>query len=314
MTDFTIIIPHRGNSLGLWSTIQSCDDDLINARQFKWNYVIVTNGQELVPEETGMLKMLEKSGRLLKHIHSDEPLSPPVARQRGAAEADGRLLCFLDNHCLVGRHFFERAALDFAGHDMDMLHSTTVFYTGDGHHYEYKLRLDYNFWGESKKVSQSYKPYRIAVGGHGGFFVKKEAWDAVGGYGPESLLNGYGGEEVLFDLQMWQMGKSNWLDPKLVHHHFTGQRGYSRHWTNEYYINLMVSASVIGGDEWLYKVFESLTTRGHIRFGENKDKPFYELLQIAQMRAKTYADELGAKRLMTLNELLRWFRDENIAM
>src|SRR6185503_8958552 len=97
MKDFTIIIPHRGNALGLWATIHSCEDDLKGSAS-DYNYVIVSNGEETSPETNAILKSLDKSGKLLHHYHTDDPLSPPEARERGAQIADSGLLFFFDNH------------------------------------------------------------------------------------------------------------------------------------------------------------------------------------------------------------------------
>jgi hypothetical protein len=306
----TIIVPHRGNPLGVWATCHSCEEDL-EGTGIDYNFVVVTNGEELNAEETQCLWYLEKSGKLLKHIHSDEPLSPPVARQRGAEVADGDLLLFFDNHCLVGKRYFERVVADFERFGCDMLHSSTRFYAGDFTHYQYRLLLDYNFWGDSAFEPDDYKPYRIAAGGHGGFVVRRDVWNEVGGYGPEDLLKGYGGEELLFDLKMWRLGHNNYIDPKLIHWHYTGNRGYSRHYTDEYYVNMMVTAHVIGGEKWLYRLYDSFTNRGHIRI--RPKKLMYELLEEAYHRSAQYAKELDSKALYSLDELLVKFREEQVA-
>lgn len=310
--DLSIVIPHRGNPLGIWSTVHSCYQDLITT-PLTFEFVIVTNGEEVPVETEKFLKTLDQTKGLVKHIHSKEPLAPPVARQRGAAQADGRLLCFVDNHVILDRHFFDRAVLDIEHFGCDMLHSTTCFYAGNIRNYEYKLKLDYNFWGESATVPYSdYKPYQIAAGGHGGFFVRKSVWDEVGGYGPESLFDGYGGEELLFDLKMWRYGKNNFIDPKVLHYHYTGDRGYTRHFSDRYYINLLVSAHVIGGEKWLYKLFDSFINKSHLRISPRKH--MYDILEAAYNRSAEYAREVDSKSKYTLDELLIKFRAEQVRM
>jgi hypothetical protein len=297
--------------LGLWSTLHSCEEDL-QGIDLAHNYVVVTNGCELLPEEKQTLAYLRRDGLLLEHVHSDEALSPPVARQRGAAVADGDLLFFFDNHCLVGKRYFERAVADFDHVGCDMLHSSTRFYAGDFIHYQYRLMLDYNFWGDSQfEPSYEYKPYTIAAGGHGGFVVRRDVWNDAGGYGPEELLKGYGGEELLFDLKMWRLGHNNYIDPKLIHWHYTGDRGYTRHYTDEYYVNMMVTAHVIGGETWLYRLYDSFANRSHLRI--RPQKTMYELLEDAYNRSAQYAKELDSKAQYSLDELLVKFRLEQVA-
>jgi hypothetical protein len=314
MSNLSIIIPHRGNALGLWATIHSCDIDLAKSK-LSYNYVIVTNGEKLSADSKGTLRQLEKSGLLLKHIHHEQPLTPPAARQVGSEVADGELLFFFDNHCLVAPGYFDRAKAVFERMPaVDMLHSTTCFYSNDGLHYHYKLKLDYNFWAESSKIAQDeVRPYRIAAGGHGGFAIRKSVWDEVGGYGPDNLFDGYGGEELAFDLKLWLLGKEVYLDPKMIHYHYTGFRGYSRHYTDDYYRNLLASAHVVGGEKWLYRVFESFIKPGqHLRIGPKKN--MYDLLIEAYERSAEYAHELRSKSVRSLDELLLKFRLESVAM
>lgn len=277
--------------------------------------MIVTNGEELDDSSKQVVKFLKEEGRLQAHIHSDEPLSPPVARQRGVEKADGKYLFFFDNHCLVGRQYFDRALLDFEKYDMGMLHSTTRFYTGSMFCYHYKLKLEYNFWGDTGCSLPTYehKPYQCAMGGHGGIVVPHDVWDKVGGYGPEHLLEGYGGEEPIFDLKLWRMGYTVWIDPRLVHYHYTGTRGYSRHYTDEYYTNILVAANVIGGEKWMHKLLDSFLTKSHIRPMKPGMKNWYEMLEIANDRSKDYTKELDSKAIRSLDECLEYFRFNEVA-
>jgi hypothetical protein len=312
MTDFTIIIPHRGNPLGLWATIHSCESDLERTK-FNYNYVIVTNGEELPEETRSTLLHLQKAGRLLKHEHSDAPLSPPEAREVGVRIADGKLLFFFDNHCLVSPRYFERAVLDFEKPEIDVLHSTTRFYTGDVTCYHYCLRLDYNFWAAAATMPLSWcKPYQIAAGGHGGFVVRQEAWQDLGGYGPASLLRGYGGEELIFDLKAGLLGKKVFLDPRLIHYHYTGNRGYTRHYTDEYYVNMLVSAHVIGGEKWMYRVLDSFINKGHLRIGAKQN--MFDLVMAAYERSAEYAQHVAKSARCDLDELLKEYRRNQVAM
>lgn len=308
--DFSIVIPHRGNPLGFWATICSCEEELIGS-SYKYNYVIVSNGEKLPEEAKVTIRNL--GDKVKEHIHIDSPLTPPKARQVGVDAADGKILFFFDNHCLVGKTYFDRAMAHMHSGKMDMLHSASRFYNGITT-YHYTLKLAYNFWGDGgRKPWNEFSPYKVAMSGHGGFVIPKTVWEEVGGYGPDSLLQGYGGEEPLFDLKMWRYGKNVWLDPKLIHYHYTGERGYPRHYTDDYYTNMLTVASCIGGEEWLYKIFNSLLSKSHIRPLNGNPKPWMELLEIATNRSSEYAKEIDSKSIRTLNDCLRMFREEGIA-
>jgi glycosyltransferase involved in cell wall biosynthesis len=308
--DLSIVIPHRGDTIGLWATIQSCEAELKKSH-LTHEYVIVTNGE---PQSVALQILLKATGTTadVVSVHSDVALTPPVARQRGASKASGDTLCFLDNHCLVSDGYFERAVLATYGQADELVHSSTVFYEGDGTHYHYRLKLDYNFWGETEKEPVSQEPYPIAVAGHGGFVTGRKLWDKVGGYGPESLFDGYGGEEVMFDLKLARYGYTNVVDPKLIHYHYPGERSYSRHYTDGYYTNMMVSALVVGGEEWLYRVFDSFVTRPHIHLYPKEH--MYALLQTAYKRGIEYSKEVDSKSSRSLNEVLADFRRLKVAM
>lgn len=303
----SVIVPSRGNPLGLWATIHSCGIALTGLEH---EFVLVTNGEELCATTKQILFYLEKTGTLV-HKHDDAPMSPPAARAVGVAASKGDVFCFLDAHCLVAPDYFQRVNLWVTDREVDILHSTTVFHSGQGKHYHYKLKLDYNFWAEPSLFAQyEHKPYRIAAAGHGGFAVSRYAWDRMGGYGPESLLKGYGGEELIFDLKAWRMGIPVWLDPLLIHYHFAGDRGYSRHYTDEYYTNLLVSALVVGGESWMYRLVDSLINKQHIRSAPASDVPV--LIELALQRGAEYAQHLDSVCKMSLDEVLTMFKEQDI--
>lgn len=316
MPDISIIIPHRGIPLGFWATVTSCENDLIDSG-ISPEYIFVTNGAEEVgPEIKNTIYHIEKNGRLGSHTHFKEGMSPPDARQFGANQAKGKYLFFLDNHCIITKDYFKRSLYDFENYDIDMLHSTTQYYVDDVKCYNYRFKLEYNFWGESVSLPRyPMKPFRVGVGGHGGFMVKNDSWIDTGGYGPKGIFDGYGGEEFYTDLKFWLYGKSVWMDPLILHYHYAGDRGYKRHYYDNYYINMMVSANLIGGEKWLNKVFESFCDPSkHLRFTSGANPPeMYELYMIAQQRSQAHALEVHNRAGRTLDDLLVWFRQNEIA-
>jgi glycosyltransferase involved in cell wall biosynthesis len=310
--DLSIIIPSRGSPLGSWATVHSCYEDLIG-HKYSYEFIVVSNGDKTEPNEISALKYQLEHNGLGKVVHVPTVLTPSAARRVGVEESSGRICFFFDNHCLVSKDYFRLAMAMLDREDVDLLHSSTQFYAGDVVHYQYRLKLAYNFWGVSETVpDNAWLPYQIAAAGHGGFAVSRAVWDAVGGYGPDDLLSGYGGEELLFDLKAWRYGFKNWIHPKLIHYHFAGVRGYARHYSDEYYTNMMVSAYVIGGREWLHKVYDSFETNGHVRI--NAVLPMYDLLQLAERRGREYSAEVERNSKYSLNALLSMFKHTLVAL
>jgi hypothetical protein len=314
MKDFTICIAHRGDPMGLWATISSCESDLADSK-YTWNYVLVFNGcKKLANVELNMLHFLSKAGKLKRAVIKVGNLPPPNARQLAATHADGEILFFLDNHCVVGKNYFARSMADFKhyGAEMDMLHSTTVFHPGEFSHYHYHLTLNKNFWAKSAPIpDDTHRPYRIAVGGHGGFAIRRSVWEEVGGYWDGFV--GYGGEEVYLDMKLALLGKKNWIDPLVMHYHYGGVRGYSRHYTDEYFRNMMMCANIIGGYDWMMRVYTAFSTSTRIRSHCSPDETMFDILMDAYDRSKAHADHMASIRLRTLDEQLALFRKESVA-
>lgn len=296
--------------MGLWATISSCEAAL-STTDLTANYSVVTNGEPKAKSQGAhLLDFLSRSGKLASHKHFDDPLTPPDARQSASEDADGKYLAFFDNHCVANADYFARAHANMEHYGMAMLHSTTVFHPGEDPHYHYRLKLASNFWAESElMIPNKYKAYRIAAGGHGGFIVRSDVWKRLGGYGPKGLFSGYAGEEITTDLRFWMFGEEVWLDPKLIHYHFVGDRGYPRHYTDDYYRNLMISANVIGGEHWMYKVYDNFVKSPRMK----SDLSMYELMMQASDRSAEYAHYVRTNAKQTLEEQLDYFRENLIA-
>lgn len=302
--------------MGLWATIHSCEIELAGSK-FDYEYIIVVNGEGSVKKPTKrsimgadlerVVLFLSRAGRLGHLVVRQGNLSPPSARQLGSEHATGKVLFFLDNHCLVAKNYFARAMSDFDRYGMHMLHSTTKFYEGDITCYEYQLKLARNFWAEAAILPKdNVRPYRIAAGGHGGFAVLTDTWREVGGYWDG--FQGYGGEEMYFDLKMAMFGKTNWIDPRFVHYHYAGQRPYARHFSADYYRNMMMCANIIGGEAWMYKVYDSF-----FHNFPRTSTPHFDLMVEASDRSHEHGLWMAGKRLRTLDEQLALFTAEDVA-
>lgn len=315
----SIVIAHRGDPMGLWSTVHSCMEDLRDSK-IDYEFCICVNGESGTPykrirktspltvDTERVMHFLWKAGKLGYLKILQRSISPPTARQLAADRAKGKYLFFFDNHILVAKNYFARSLANFARYDMDMLHSTTKFFEGDNICYHYKLKLEKNFWASSASYpSDNLRSYTCAAGGHGGFAVKADTWRQMGGYWKG--FDGYGAEEMTQDLQWWMRGKTVYIDPLLIHYHWAGTRPYARHYSPEYYRNMLMSANIIGGEKWLWKVYDSfLRTHPHPH-----SKPMYELLQEAWVRSKDEASRLASVRSMSLEDVLEQFRIKQIA-
>jgi predicted glycosyltransferase involved in capsule biosynthesis len=287
----------------------------LNHTDYEYDFAIVTNGEDKLNSDTKrVIDFLKSAGRLGYHHHSEEPLSPPSARELGALAANGKVLFFFDNHCLVENSYFDHAMRDFNENpEIDMLHSATMFYLGEKPCYEYKLQLESNFWASAKPTPiATDKPYRIASGGHGGFAVRRSAWYETGGYWDGFV--GYGGEELTADLAFWLLGKQVWIDPRVIHYHYAGDRGYTRHYTDDYFRNMMMSANIIGGEKWLYTVYDSFASGTYPRV--MSDKSMFDLLTEAQTKSESYHRFLYSRpdlQHKDLDALLAYFKEHNIS-
>jgi hypothetical protein len=329
MKDISVIIAHRdvvdtrclscndtvgigasSSPMGLWYTLQSIQLDLEDAG-YDYEVRLYINGATKIHSDTrAVLHYLEKTGRLAYKHTAIDPVAPPLARQAATKDANGKYLFFFDNHIIVKPGYFERAIESMKEYNMDMLHSTTRFYHGQPDTYHYGLHLEKNFWADAATVpSDPEKPYKVAAGGHGGFVVRKDVWEEVGGYGWDNF-RGYGGEEMYFDLKMWMLGKNNWLDPQLVHYHYAGNRGYRRHNTDDFFINMMAVANIIGGESWMNTVQGSFIKHySKMQTGRS----IFELSIEAYERSKEHAEWLAKRRLRTLDEQLEYFKKHNVA-
>lgn len=320
MKDFSICIAHRGDALGLWATIESCEVEL-EGTKYDYEYCLCING-EFDPKRPKTSKRtmgvdienivthLQNSGKLGYYSVFQDTLSPPTARQDASDHAQGRYIFFFDNHVIPARGYFDRAIKQMDAYGWDMLHSTTKWFTGDKVTvYHYELNLPDNFWAHGGLTPEwnGIRPYRIAAGGHGGFVVRTDVWREVGGYWDGFV--GYGGEEIYFDLKMAMLDKSNWIDPQLVHWHYAGRRGYARHYTDDYYRNMLMCANIIGGQHWMEKVADSFLRR-YPTTHEN----FYDLYMGAYYKSKEHADYLASIRKRTLDEQLEQFKRDGVAM
>ncbi len=311
MTDLDIVIAHRGDELGLWATISSCEIDLARSdTPFDYKYHIVSNGNGHT--NTTLQHLVNTMGRLGSFTSVPEAVAPPSARNTACRNGNGEFIFFFDNHCIVEPGYFERAVGDMRLHNMDALHSVTKYWAGAPARYHYRFTLERNFWGvQVAEPKDALHPYRIAAGGHGGFVVRRSAWDEVGGYWDG--FKGYGGEEAYFELKLAMLDKSNWLDPKLIHWHYAGNRPYARDNSEEYIFNSVAAAAIIGGVDWGKRVTNGLSVIESRRPVETR-RDIFGISARALYVTFQHSFDFRERAHRTLNQQLVKFERDGIAI
>lgn len=338
INDLSIIIPTYGkeNALGLWSTIESSVLDL-ESSGLTYDFRICLNGTETPDLDFKNIENhLKKSGKLSKWLHVREAQGTTKARHLLAHDCNSKYMFMFDSHCIPSHGYFKRAIDTMEKYNIDLLHSVTKMFTGFRLDYEYKLTLEKNFWAEEGYTTPRLnEPYKIAVAGHGGIVHRTSTYKEIGGYWTE--LNGYGGEEVYYDLKCNLFGKQVFIDPQIMHAHWAPiDRGYQRKYSHNYFLNMLMVANVIGGESWINKVFLNLKNKSVLNtdkelFADKTDildidnlvdkiesnKPSITVLDEsylyqAKMLSKKHAEWIASKRKLTLNELLTQFKREGI--
>lgn len=226
----SIVIPSRGDVGLLWATIAACETLLEGVEH---EFIVVLNGQ---PESEVHALLAERSDvRLLPFTLV---ISPPVARNIGARQAKYDTLCFLDDHVIPTKSFFDWDL------DAEVVHCSYKTYP---HHelryFHYKfnpecpVKGDYAtgkdlLWSEGYMYTPN--PYPCLSAPHGGFFVDRQYFLDSGGY--DDFWQGFGGEEAYFGLKANLLGKRVACNPNALFYHFSCRsdvRGYHKTF-NEY--------------------------------------------------------------------------------
>jgi hypothetical protein len=336
-----VVVPHRGDELvtvpgfdgpvcgGLVMTVSSCEQVLAGSR-YDYKYFIVSNDNpDEGPQKEAFdraVEYIKNTGHLGKVLYENTLVSPPTARNVGAAAGSGDLIFFFDNHCYVNDGFFDRAVETFETRGADSLHGVTKFLDNQGGRWlHYTLSLEDRFIGNYTNIppNDDLQPYRIAVSGHGAFAIKRSVWKEVDGYWDGFV--GYGGEEYYLDLKLAMMDMSNFLDPRMSHlHQGLRLRDCKRSpdqlsaYVAKYVQNLIASANIIGGTKWAEQTANSFLRNGIkgllAEEARTKSKPWFnEQLQTAIERSEPRRIWFDAKKQRTLEQQLYKFGYDGVA-
>lgn len=225
----SIIIPSRADVLGLWATITACETLLEGVPH---EFIVVLNGQEM--QEAHQL-LQERSG--VNFVNCGDAIPPPMARNLGVKFAKYPTLCFLDDHVIPTKSFFDWDI------DAEVVHCSYKTYPRQElRYFHYKFNPECPVKGDYATEPSSDVPiaywdrfyYSCLSGPHGGFLVDRKYFLESGGY--DDFWQGFGGEEAYFGLKANLLGKRVVCNPNALFYHFSCRsdvRGYDKTF-NEY--------------------------------------------------------------------------------
>ena len=183
-------------------------------------YIVLVNGGPV--DEN--LKWAQGYSKRIQIEHSLEPVPYTFARNGLVKLATTEYVVFFDNHCLPQNGYFERVLRSVKETDCDYLHGSYSPHIGNLTYF-HQIAVE----GDLKRADYSRvpfrdEPYRCMGGPHAGLVAKKSSW-----HGYWMGHEGYGLDEVYFNLSAWAKGLQCWLDPKLHYYHYSvREREYPR--------------------------------------------------------------------------------------
>lgn len=209
----SVIIPSRGESAMLWTTVASAKNAL--EKDFAGAYEIIVVMNEPRGKEFPPIGFAMKTADFCEVIFSNVD-GPAGARNLGYQYARGDFLFFVDAHCLFPEDFFLKLKgfSDESGADAVFGGTRFIRETTFG----CKVGWDDILWGRDLYPEDSKDPFPVVSAGHGAFGITRAAFADAGKYW--EALRGWGGEEPQLNLKFWMMGKAAWIEPRVRHWHF----------------------------------------------------------------------------------------------
>lgn len=295
----SLIIPTCNEPVALWFTAMGALSQL-NTLGVEYETLVGNNGKDNIT--IGKLKDFGFS------IYDVPGRSTSTVRNVPAKHAKGEILCFADTHVVFGEGFF-RKALSRMDSDPSM-GALFGFATMDKgslfSHYLIKDTLFHSFNAVHAHLGADVPvlPYRAAVAGHGVWFVRREAFERIGGYLDEQ--ESWGGEEVGTCLLLGMYGYSLYVDPSMHHWHLpTSYRTVSRDFTKNT-ANHLMAAYVCGGPVWFER-----SRKHYSKYEDVSKESISPSTIVSAVGHRRKAVESGAVR--TLEQLLEDYRNEGVA-
>lgn len=234
----SVVIPSFRDPEGAYLTALSAAEQLVNRHGSE--LILVNDGGSPIP-----LKPVAQSFKIIEGDFG----SPQSARDAGIRAAKNDHVFCLDSHVITPLFFWDRLLDTMADTRASIVFAPYAATSLANMNYGFHIDWNGNLWNAGNiKYGKSWKPYEIAVAGHGGMLIRKTDYVQSGGY----LLSqkGYGGEEVHLCLKFWHLGMHCVMEPRTHYWHYTDPaREGDRQQTKEFADSLVQTAFVVGGDE-----------------------------------------------------------------
>ena len=192
----------------------------------------------------------------LKYVTYDKKLSHWNAKNAGVAVSDGKILWFVDAHCVPSQGSL-RAMYSYYVHHGKNLNGTLhmpISYMLEKPGGELQYKLDVNI--PRGVVGYSFTPcragyydpvYSVPCMSTCGMMMFREIYDKLGGW-PEEL-GIYGGGEHFINFSLAVMGMTINIFPSTPLYHYAAPRGY--HWNYmDYHRNRTIATRIFAGEDW----------------------------------------------------------------
>jgi len=256
MTDLSVIMPYCNEYPQNVFTIQNIAQELSGRVDFEIlavnNYCDEVKAQGRDEDAGGALIDAAARGlHWLKPLRYADRLSHWQAKNRAVAASRGRVLFFVDAHCIVGRDSLYDMYRYYASHHErinGMIALPLTYKILEWRRLIYKLACEpehgvYHYAFTSYQLMD--EPYRVPCMSTCGCMMTRDLYDEVGGW-PEEL-GIYGGGENFLNFTLAVMGKTVniWPTDRPLHHHGE-KRGY--HWNGDDYTrNRIIATYMFGG-------------------------------------------------------------------
>jgi len=209
--DISVVVATRNRATKLEACLASFQS--IDAAGIDWELVVVDNGSSDATAER--VQHLIASHRYPLRLLREPAPGVSRARNRGAAESQGRILVFLDDDCYISPEFFRHALRIFADPALG-------FTAGRVEPFD---ETDAPVSIFSMSQAKRFDAGGVILPGEmpgSGFAVRREAWEQTGGYderlGPGTRLRA--SEDVDLQQRLLGAGWAGLYDPTLwVYHH-----------------------------------------------------------------------------------------------